>query len=116
MSLRRITHGDTDTRRPVKKSVASRRGLATIQHVARFKSATRIDGGVSFIDMLNNAFFIDHEGGSISKPLLFVEDAIVFDYSAFEIAEQGKSDSDLLGKLAVSRNTVNTKTKNLSFV
>jgi hypothetical protein len=48
--------------------------------------------------------------------LLLVEDAIVFDYSAFEIAEQGKRNSNLLCKVAVSWNTVNTKTKNLSFV
>jgi len=57
------------------------------EHVARLDSGARIDGDVSFVNVPNDAFFIDHEGGAISKALLFVEDTIVFNNSAFEITE-----------------------------
>ena len=65
-----------------------RRGrLFMFEHVARLDNGGRIDGGVSFVDVTNDAFFIDQESGAIAKALLFVEDTIIFDYSAFEIAE-----------------------------
>ena len=87
-----------------------------LEHVARLDNGRRIDRDVSFIDVSNNAFFIDQEGGAISKTLLFVEDAIVFDDSAFEIAQQRERDCELFSEFTVGRNAINTQSKNLSFV
>jgi hypothetical protein len=64
----------------------SLRRFLVLEHVARLDNGRRIDRDVSFIDMSNDAFFIDQERGAISKALLFVEDAVVFDDGAFEIA------------------------------
>ena len=64
--------------------------------------------------MTNDAFFIDQESGAISKALLFIKNAIVFDDGAFEVAEKRESDSDLLCEFAVGGNTVNTEAENLS--
>ena len=64
-----------------------RRSLLAIKHITRFDSSSRIDCDVALVDMANDAFFIDYKGGPISKALFFVEDAVVFHDSAFEIAE-----------------------------
>ena len=58
-----------------------------MEHVARLHNGGRIDGDVSFVNVLNDAFFIDQERGAISKALLFVKDTVSFDDCAFEIAE-----------------------------
>ena len=63
------------------------RRLLTIEHVTRFYRGSWIDGDVSFVNVPNDALFIDHEGGAIAKTLLLVEHAVVFDDGAFEIAE-----------------------------
>ena len=85
-----------------------------MEHVTRFDSRAWIDRDVSFVDVLNNAFFIDHKGSAVAKPLLFVEDAVIFDNCAFEIAEEWERDADLFGEFAVGGNTVYTQSENLS--
>jgi hypothetical protein len=90
------------------------RRLLMCEHVTRFHNARRIDRDVTFVNVPNNAFFIDHEGCAISEALLLVKDAVVLDYSAFEIAEYRKSDADLFGKFAVGGNAVYTHAENLS--
>jgi hypothetical protein len=87
-----------------------------LEHVASFNNSGRIDRHVSFVNVPDDAFFIDQEGGAISKTLLLVEDAIVFNHSAFEIAENGKCNSDLFCEFAVGGNAVDTHSKNLSLV
>ena len=62
-------------------------GLLMLEHVTCFNYRCGIDRDVSFIDVLNDAVFVDQEGSAIAEALLFVEDAIVFDDRAFEIAE-----------------------------
>jgi len=57
------------------------------EHVARVHDARRIDRRVAFVDVLDDAFFIDDEGGTIAETLLFVEDTIVLNDGAFEITE-----------------------------
>ena len=57
------------------------------KHVAGFYNGSRIDRDISFVDVPNDAFFIDQEGGAISKALFFVEDAVILNDGAFEIAE-----------------------------
>ena len=85
-----------------------------LEHVTRLDNSSRIDCGISFVDVANDAFFIDQESGAISKALLFVEDTIIPDYSAFEIAEQRKRYLELFGKFAIGGNTVYTHSENLS--
>jgi len=63
------------------------RRLLMLEDVARLHNRSRIDRDVSFVDLLDDAFFIDQERGAISKALLLVEDTICLDYCAFEIAE-----------------------------
>ena len=90
-----------------------RRRLLVHQHVARIDYSGWIDGHVSFVDVLDNSFFIDHEGGAITEALLFVEHAVVLDDGAFEIAEQRKRNAELFGEFAIGGNAVYTESKNL---
>jgi hypothetical protein len=63
------------------------RRLLMLEHVTCIHDGGRIDGDVSFVDLLDDAFLIDQERGAVSKALLLVKDTISFDYCAFEIAE-----------------------------
>ena len=92
------------------------RRLLMLENVTRVHNRSRIDGDISFVDLLNDAFLVDEEGGAIAKALCFVEDAVVFNYCAFEIAEDGKRDSKLFSEFTVGGNTVDTHSKDLSFV
>ena len=85
-----------------------------LQHITRVDNGGRIDCDVAFVNVLNDAFFIDQEGGPIAKALLFIKDSVILHYGAFEIAEERERDSNLLCKFAVGGNTVDAKTKNLS--
>ena len=87
-----------------------------LQHVTRFDRGCRIDSDVSFVDVSNDAVFVDDERGAISKALLLVEDAVVFDDRTFEIAEERKCNPKLLCKFAVGGNTVYTHAENLGVV
>ena len=87
-----------------------------LEHVTRVDNRGWIDRDVSFVDMLNDSVFIDHESSAISEALFFVEDAVVFDDSAFEIAEYRKGNSNLFGEFAVGGNTVNTHAEDLRVV
>ena len=87
-----------------------------LEYVTRVSDGGWIDGGVSFVNVPDDAFFIDQEGGTIAEALLLVKDAVVFDDSAFEITEDRESHSQLLCEFTVSRNTVNTHSENLGLV
>ena len=63
------------------------RCLLVLQDVTGINNGGRIDRDVAFVDVLNDAFFVDHEGGPIAEALFLVEDTIIFDDGAFEIAE-----------------------------
>ena len=89
------------------------RRLLTLEHVTSVDDRGWIDGDVAFVDVLNDAFFIDHEGGSISKALLFVKDTVILHDSAFEITEDWKGNANLLCEFAVGGNAVYAHAKNL---
>ena len=57
------------------------------ESVTGFYGRRGIDCNVSFVDVSNDAVFIDYKGCAIAKALLFVKDAIILDNCAFEIAE-----------------------------
>src|SRR6185437_15919095 len=90
-----------------------RSGFLVLEDVTRVHDRCWIDSDVAFVDVLNDPFFIDHESGAVSEALLFVEDAIVFDDSAFEIAEYREGHSNLFCEFAVGGNAVDTHSKNL---
>ena len=92
------------------------RGFFALEDVTRFHHGRRIDRDVPFIDMPNDAFFIDQEGGPIAKALLLIKDAIIFYDGAFEIAQQRERNCELFGKFTVGGNAVNTQSKNLSLI
>ena len=87
-----------------------------LEHVTGLDDSGRIDRHVSFVNVPDDAFFIDQEGGAISEALLFVEDAIVFNDGAFEIAEDGERNSNLFCEFAVGGNAVDTHSEDLSLV
>lgn len=90
-----------------------RSGFLVLEDVTRVHDRCWIDSDVAFVDVLNDPFFIDHESGAVSEALLFVEDAIVFDDSAFEIAEYREGNSNLFCEFAVGGNAVDTHAENL---
>jgi hypothetical protein len=98
-----------------RRSKKSRSALLLFEDTARLVCAGRIDRGVSFLNVPNDSFFIDHEGGTISKALLLNKDSIVFHHSAFEIAEDRKSNSKLFCKFTIGGNTVYTHSEYLGF-
>jgi hypothetical protein len=87
-----------------------------LEHVTCIDNSGWIDGDVAFVNVPDDAIFIDQEGGAISKALLLVEDTIILHYGAFEIAEDRERDSDLFGEFAVGGNAVYTHSENLSIV
>ena len=86
------------------------------ERITRVDHGRRIDRDVSFVNLPNDAFFIDQEGGAISKALFLVEDAIVFNDSTFEIAENRKCNSELFCEFAVGGNAVDTHSEGLSLI
>lgn len=56
------------------------------QDIARFRRARWVDSGISLFDVPNNSLFIDYKRSAVTKTLLFVEDPIVLNDRAFEIA------------------------------
>ena len=89
------------------------RSLLALEHVARVHDGRRIDRNVSFVDVPDDSFFVDQEGGAVSEALLFVEDSIRFDDRAFEVAEDRKRHFNLFCEFAVGGNAVNTHSENL---
>ena len=87
-----------------------------MEHVARVHDAGRIDGDASFVNVPDDAFFVDQEGGAISEALLLIKDAVVFYHGAFEIAEDRKCYLNLFCKFAVGGDAVNTKAEYLSVI
>jgi len=90
------------------------RRLLALEHITRVYNARRIDRDISFVNVTNDAFFIDQERGAVSEALLLIEDAVVFDDSALEVAENRKRNLNLFCEFAVGGNAVYTETENLS--
>jgi hypothetical protein len=87
-----------------------------LEDVTRLDNGSWIDCDVPFVDVSNDAFLIDEEGGAIAKALVLIKNTIVLDDGAFEIAEEWEGNLDLLCKFPVGGNAVHTQTKNLRFV
>ena len=80
-------HRDTENTEVAQRDRGLLRRLLAMKHVTRLHNGSWIDGDVSFVDVPDNAFFIDQERGAISEALLLVKDTISLHYRAFEIAE-----------------------------
>ena len=83
------------------------------QDVARISRSRGIDSYVAFVYVLDYSVLVDHERRAVAIATLFIEDAIILDDSAFEIAQQRESYAILFGKLTVGRNAVYAETENL---
>ena len=84
------------------------------QNIARFGGAGWIDSRTSFVDVANDPLFVDHESCAIAEAPLFIEDSVVLHHTAFdEVAKYRKGNSNLLCKLVISGNAVNTETEDL---
>jgi hypothetical protein len=77
-----------------------------------------IDGALFFFNVLDDALFVDDEGGALG-PLKFVtlnvvrlQDAILLQDFATHVAEQREGDADFLGEGFVSRRAVDTDSEN----
>jgi hypothetical protein len=55
----------------------------------------------------DDALLVEHEGGARAEAAFLVEDAVVADGRAFEIAEEWKGDLDVFGETGVGRRAVN---------
>jgi hypothetical protein len=86
------------------------------QQVTRVFGARRIDGPVSFRDVLDDSVFVDHESSAIAVTTFFVVHAVVFYGCVLDVAEDGKRDADLFGKFRISKRAVHAESKNLSII
>jgi len=86
-----------------------------LQDVTSVGNGSWIDRGVSFVDVPDDSFLIDQEGGAIPKALLLIKHTIVLYSSAFEVAEYWEGNAELFGEFAVSGDAINTHTENLGF-
>ena len=77
-----------------------------------------IDGALPFLDVLDQAVFVDDNVSSLRPMVRLVlqvvdlQDAIFSEHLLVHVAEQRKFDIDLLGKGGVGRGTVHTYAKN----
>jgi hypothetical protein len=65
--------------------------------------------------VLNDSFLVHDERGARAVAAFLVEDAVVADGLAFEIAEERERDLDVFGEARVGGRTVYTDAQNLSF-
>ena len=84
------------------------------QYVACFGGSSRINRYISFIDVLNDAVFVDDKCGSIAETLFFIKNSVVFNDSTLEITQQWECDTDVLRETSVGRNAVDADAENLS--
>ena len=62
------------------------RGFLMRQDIARVGRGRRIDRHVAFVDVLNDPLLVYDKGGAITIAALFIEDSVVPDNRAFEVA------------------------------
>jgi hypothetical protein len=65
--------------------------------------ARRVNRRASLFDVANDSFFVYDEGGARAVAAFLVEDAVVADGGAFEIAEERERDLDVFGEARVGR-------------
>jgi hypothetical protein len=78
------------------------------QYVACFGSGGGIDRYVPFIEVLNDPVLVDYKGSTIPKALRLIENAVVPHHSSFEIAQQGKCETNVLREAFVGGNAIRT--------
>src|SRR5437773_7753464 len=86
------------------------------QDVASILSAGRIDGFVAFLDVLDDAVFVDYERSAIAVAALFIEDAVVFYHRVFYVAQDRKSNAVLFRELRIGKGAVDAEAENLGII
>lgn len=66
------------------------------------KSARGINGIGAFVNVANDAVFVDHESDAVGEKASETEDTVRLGHFLFGVAQEGETRSGLLGKLAVS--------------
>src|SRR5919206_3948658 len=83
----------------------SRRFLSG-QGATRLVGAGRVDGVLALLDVADDAFLVDGEGGARAVAALLVEDAVVAHRLALEVAQQREGRADVLLEAAVGGGAV----------
>ena len=76
------------------------RGLAG-QPFANLIRLCDVDGIAAFVDVLNDAFLVDHKGCAIGEAAFLIQDAVELRDLALEIAEQGIGNPNIFSKTLV---------------
>jgi hypothetical protein len=98
----------TDARDCLCLSPAKSRQLPLLgEDAARLERPRRVNRRVALFDVADDAVLVEHERGARAEAAVFVEDAVVADCRAFEIAEQRERDLDVFGEARVGGRTVN---------
>ena len=83
-----------------------------VQGGAHGEGSVGIDGAIALVDETDDALLIDDDVGAQSPLVGFVlyvvalENAVGFEHLVVHIAEQGKSDADLLGEGGIGRGAI----------
>src|SRR5262245_731138 len=92
--------------------------LFLLEQTAGLESGGRINRRGAFLDVANDAFFVDHECGARAEALGFVENAVVLDDLAlFEVAEQWEAQplgfcGEFLGPMFEHKHAVHADAEN----
>lgn len=76
--------------------------------------ARRVQRFPVLVNVRDDALFVDHKSSPIGKPVLGVQDSVLFGNRPVEVAEQRECDADLFGERPVGRRTVHADSQHLS--
>jgi hypothetical protein len=65
------------------------------------------------VNVLNDAVFIDDEGGPVGETVFLIQDSVLLRDGPLEITQQREGEAILLGKNLVGRRTINADAENL---
>jgi len=77
--------------------------LPVRHQAAGIVSARRVQSFPVLVNVRDDALLVDHKSGAVGKPVLGVQDSILFQNRPVEIAEQRESDANLFGKCPIGR-------------
>jgi hypothetical protein len=83
------------------------------QQATRGTGAAGVDGVPAYVDVLDDAFLVNHERRAVGELLLLIEDTVLFGDRSLEVAQERKVDAFLLGKGRVGGKTIYTNAQHL---
>jgi len=79
-----------------------------LQQTTCCASAARVDGVPTYVDVLDDAFLVNHERGAVGELLFLIEDPVLFGDRSLEVAQERKVNAFLLGEGGVGGKAVYT--------